>query len=180
MKLYMIRHGKTKGNQEKRYVGSTDEWLLPEERERLQQLSVPEIDCLYVSPMKRCRETADILFPNMQQTVIEDFRECDFGMFEYKNYIELSGKEEYQRFIDTNGESGFPGGETRTEFQDRCCEAFENIMKREKRERIGLVVHGGTIMALLDRYSNPHKDYYEWQIGNGEGLVMQVEKGGQK
>ena len=180
MKIYMIRHGKTKGNTEKRYVGSTDEWLLPEERERLQQLPVPEIDCLYVSPMKRCRETADILFPHMQQIVIEDFRECDFGMFEYKNYIELSGKEEYQRFIDTNGKSGFPGGESRQEFQDRCCEAFENMIKREQRERIGMVVHGGTIMALLDRYSNPHKDYYEWQIGNGEGLVMQVEKGGEK
>ena len=36
MKLWLIRHGMTKGNQEHRYVGTTDEDLLPEEKERLQ------------------------------------------------------------------------------------------------------------------------------------------------
>ena len=33
------------------------------------------------------------------------------------------------------------------------------------------MVHGGTIMAILDAFSSPHKDYYDWQVGNGEGFV---------
>lgn len=37
MKVYLIRHGKTAGNQEARYVGSTDESILEEERTRLQE-----------------------------------------------------------------------------------------------------------------------------------------------
>ena len=29
-------------------------------------------------------------------------------------------------------------------------------------------------MALLDCYSVPHKNYYEWQTGNGTGFVTEV------
>ena len=36
------------------------------------------------------------------------------------------------------------------------------------------VVHGGTIMAVLDRFSEPHRDYYDWQIGNAEGFRAEV------
>ena len=36
------------------------------------------------------------------------------------------------------------------------------------------VVHGGTIMAVLDRFSEPHRDYYDWQIGNAEGFLAEV------
>ena len=39
-----------------------------------------------------------------------------------------------------------------------------------------LVVHGGTIMAVLDRFSEPHRDYYDWQIRNGEGFQAEVRE----
>ena len=66
MKLWLIRHGMTKGNQEHRYVGTTDEDLLPEEKERLQARTAdmnlhPAV--VFVSPARRCRETAACLFP---------------------------------------------------------------------------------------------------------------------
>lgn len=43
MKVYLIRHGKTAGNQEARYVGSTDESILEEERTRLAGIHYPEV-----------------------------------------------------------------------------------------------------------------------------------------
>ncbi len=175
MKLIMIRHGKTKGNVEGRYVGCTDEDILKSERSRLQKKKLPQIDILYVSPMKRCVETAKILYPGKAPLFVPDFRECDFGAFEYQNYKELNGNKDYQKFIDTMGMSGFPGGETRVQFQKRCCMAFEKIlMGLKEKEKIAMVVHGGTIMAILDAFSDPHQDYYGWQIGNGEGLEMDV------
>lgn len=203
MKIYMIRHGATKGNREQRYVGCTDEGLLQEERKKLEAMKrlkedqgkLPGIRKLYVSPMLRCRETAEILYPGTPQIVIEDFRECSFGEFEYRNYKELNGNPDYQRFIDSLGECGFPGGETKGEFQRRCVESMENILsvitdvqrndeisreaavKSEAEDDIALVVHGGTIMAILDAYSDPHRDYYEWQIGTGKGFCADIEKG---
>ncbi len=207
MLLYLIRHGATKGNIEKRYVGSTDETLTREAVERLvewrhrysEQLS--QVQMVVVSPMKRCRQTADILFPGMRQYVVEDFRECDFGAFEYRNFRELDGNAAYQRFIDSCGECGFPGGEDRAAFQSRCVDGFEKLLSgfdedslRDKtgirvqaeaeteREcessgmHIALVVHGGTIMALLDRYSFPHRDYYDWQTDNGTGFIIEADR----
>lgn len=123
MRVYLIRHGVTKGNLEHRYVGSTEEVLLPEADEPLLSLKkrLEKDGCrkphLLVSPMLRCRQSAEILFPGEKQTVVEDFRECDFGTFEYKNYEELNGKADYQRFLDSMGEAPFPGGESKKEFR---------------------------------------------------------------
>lgn len=219
MKIYLIRHGETKGNREHRYVGTTDEGLLPEGEQALREKKMPQDVRVYASPLSRCRETARILFPEQEPILIEDLRECDFGEFEYKNYAELNGNPDYQRFIDTMGESGFPGGEDMKSFQQRCVRGFEEVLRREKERSeggqqekryeeaqseekqpkdnqlkdnqlkdnqpkgnqlkkdqpdIALVVHGGTIMALLDRFSMPHRDYYDWQVKNGGGYVATV------
>lgn len=183
MKVYFIRHGQTKGNGEGRYVGRTDEPLLAEAREKLFAKSlilkaVLSPDVLYVSPMLRCRETAQILFPGKVQIETEAFRECDFGEFEYRNYEELKGNPDYQRFIDSGGTCGFPGGETMDEFQDRCADEFCRVIglewKRKPDSSIAFVVHGGTIMAILDRFSHPHKSYFEWQTENGNGYAAEA------
>ncbi len=44
----------------------------------------PEADLVFVSPMRRCLETAEVLYPGQEPVVIEEFRECDFGLFEGK------------------------------------------------------------------------------------------------
>ena len=117
MKIYFIRHGATKGNTEGRYVGVTDEGLLPEAIAELSHKAAPPVKSVYVSPMKRCIETAAALYPDIEPVVIRQFRECCFGSFEYKNYAELKDNEEYIRLIESGGMSGFPGGENRYDFQ---------------------------------------------------------------
>lgn len=174
--VYLIRHGQTTGNEEKRYVGRTDESLSDRGREETAELSkvlgTLKPDVVYVSPMKRCIETARILFPDCDYKVIEDFRECDFGEFEYKNYKELDGNENYQRFIDSGGMTGFPGGELPESFRARCQEAFvqELTQLKDGVESAAFVVHGGTIMSILDAFSQPHKEYFAWQAKNANGF----------
>lgn len=128
MKLFMIRHGATAGNLEKRYVGRTDEGLteqavldLKKEALKLRELA-GNAAVIVTSPLKRCLETAEILFPEKLYEHVPRIQkaglsECDFGTFEYKNYLELSGDAEYQHFIDTLGREGFPGGETTEAFK---------------------------------------------------------------
>ena len=88
--LVFIRHGATKANKEHRYLGRTDEGISEEGIGELlsyqRQGRYPNVDCLFTSPMKRCLETARILYPNLHPTVIPDWAETDFGQFEYKNY----------------------------------------------------------------------------------------------
>lgn len=177
MKLYIIRHGATKGNREHRYVGTTDEGLLGETctglKKRRREMFLPKEGRVYVSPLCRCMETARILLPDREYIAVEEFRECDFGQFEYRNYKELNGNPDYQKFVNSWGRCGFPSGESREQFQDRCIRGFEKILPNimnDSQDTV-FVVHGGTIMALLHKYSFPHRDYYEWQADNGKGYV---------
>lgn len=232
-RIVLIRHGMTKGNKEHRYVGTTDEGLLPESVEQLhgmqefwckqafmkdktgvlydREKSEPVGDpvanpceaceknvadnlTVYVSPCLRAKQTADILFPDAGKVEIPEFAECRFGEFEYKNYAELNGNPDYQRYIDSGGTTAFPGGETKAEFTDRVMRGFEKVFvdveSREEQKRLRcdvssriemahtslsdtiiIVAHGGTIMALLDQLSEPHKDYFDWQVKPGEGVV---------
>ena len=99
-RLFLIRHGMTEGNREKRYIGKTDEGLCDEGRRILERRKAageyPEADLVFVSPMRRCLETAEVLYPGQEPVVVEEFRECDFGLFEGKNYRELTGNVHYQ------------------------------------------------------------------------------------
>ena len=193
MKLLLIRHGATPGNLEKRYVGRTDESLTQEsletlgkEAKKIRKLAGKPA-AIITSPMKRCLETAETLFPEhdypqVPRVRVEDLSECDFGKFEYKNYLELSGDMEYQHFIDTLGREGFPGGETTEAFKARTVEAFQEVWKEISSQAeqgadrtLVFVVHGGTIMAVMEAFSEEKKSYYDWQIGNGEGVLGKMD-----
>lgn len=194
MKIVMIRHGETPGNLEKRYVGRTDEGLAPQavitlkgKAQAVRKLTgIPSV--IVTSTMKRCIQTAEILFPDAQTAGIlriskSGLSECDFGKFEYKNYMELSGNAEYQHFIDTFGKEGFPGGETTDAFKVRTIASFcevlseimpENMLTDRKNETIVFVVHGGTIMAVMEAFSEEKRGYYDWQVKNSEGIAGEI------
>ena len=91
--LVLIRHGETEANKERRYLGKTDEPLIEDGKAMLMQTkergSYPEVDYLFCSPMKRCRETAELLYPGKEFTTIPEWEELDFGEFEGKNYFDL-------------------------------------------------------------------------------------------
>lgn len=195
MKILLIRHGETAGNREKRYVGSrTDEGLTEESRASLSLAYRKKRETLYreflpvreifVSPMKRCMETRELLLPEAEfgecaVTVVRGLQECDFGRFEYRNYLELTGDPDYQRFIDSGGMEGFPGGEAVRQFKERCVRTFGELLAKrmqeaEKTGTLVFVVHGGTIMAVLEAFSEPGGDYYSWQAKNGEGYLLEA------
>ncbi|GFI30566.1 putative phosphoserine phosphatase 2 [Lachnospiraceae bacterium] len=182
MKLYFIRHGATQGNREHRYLGCTDEGILEAEKERLRQKSrdFPVMDAVFASPYLRCRQTAELLFGKNRTKFIEELREMDFGEFEYKNYQELSGNADYQKYIGSGGTIGFPGGEQPEDFKFRCREAFRRCIReacKNRWEHVALVAHGGTIMAILEAFGYPRKRYFEYQVGNGCGYICTVKDG---
>ncbi len=181
--LILIRHGAAQANQEHRYLGKTDQ---PLSREGMLQLAeyrkqqcYPDIDFLFASPMKRCIQTAELLYPEIRSFLIKEWEEIDFGAFEGKNYLELQGDERYQAWIDSQGMLPFPGGESREEFLTRCGRGFrrmagevKQMKKRKEPLTVGCIVHGGTIMALLSQYGGG--DYFDYQTANGKGYICTV------
>lgn len=181
--LVLIRHGETKSNKEHRFLGKTDETLSKEGKIKLEECKkrqcYPSIDFLFSSPMKRCIQTAEILYPELQPVPVKEWEEIDFGVFEGKNYMELNGDERYQAWIDSNGTLPFPAGESRESFITRCDKGFrrmieevKQIKEREEQKAIGMIVHGGIIMALLSKYAD--EDYFDYQVANGKGYICTV------
>lgn len=181
LKVILIRHGKTIGNTQGRYIGcKTDESLCNIGREEIQMREYPQVEYLYASPMKRCLETAKLIYPNIRISTNELLKECDFGIFENKNYQELSCVKAYQEWIDSNGLLPFPEGESADQFRKRCAGGFESCIQDAffyERKQVGMVVHGGTIMSILSYFARPAGEYFKWQIGNGEYYVLHIEEG---
>lgn len=183
IELVLIRHGATKSNQEHRYLGRTEEELSAEGRTELENFRekgmYPKVDGIFVSPMKRCRETAKLLYPAVEQRFIEEWKEMDFGEFEGKNYLELQDNPKYQAWIDSNGTLPFPQGESREQFVERCKLGLHRMLlqlqeEEKKWSTVGIVAHGGTIMAILSAFCGG--EYFDYQVKNGRGYVAMVEK----
>ena len=175
MELYWIRHGMTKGNAERRYVGGrTDERLAEAGKKEIERRVAvglyPQADTVFVSPMKRCRETAAIIYPDAVWTTVEGFRECDFGLFENKNEEELKGLAFYEDWIHADEGAAFPGGESPALFTERCVKALQELAGSGKiGDRAAFVVHGGVIMSILSTLDEKQKGFYGYYAENGWG-----------
>ncbi|MBQ4073841.1 MAG: histidine phosphatase family protein [Clostridia bacterium] len=93
-----------------------------------------------------------------------------FGGWENKRYAQLNGNAEYRARIDSGDELPFPNGEIRAQFAARCSTAFESI--RRQTEACALIAHGGTIMAIMERYAMPRGTYFSFQAENGCGFIL--------
>ena len=173
----MLRHGMTPGNELRQYIGRTDEPLSQKGRDALAELQYPAAKKVYISPMLRCRQTAELLFPGAQLCVYDALREMDFGHFEGRSAADMADDAEYRAWVDTFCEAPIPGGEAREPFMDRCCAAFEEIVAADPSDRLVFVVHGGTLMAVLSRYASPAREYYRWSPKNGHGFLLTREPG---
>ena len=184
--LALIRHGETQANKERRYLGKTDEALSESGIEILRsyqaQNRYPDVKYLFVSPMKRCMETAKILYPELCPVIIQEWEEMDFGEFEYKNYEELKNDVRYQKWIDSGGLLNFPDGESREHFIMRCetglmkmCDRLHQMTGTDTNEsiQVGIIAHGGTVMALLHSFGRA--DYFDSQISNGRGYLCRMK-----
>lgn len=188
MKIIMIRHGETAGNLQKKYTGRTDEPLCAAGREKLLEAVksgkydfCKDVNKVFVSPMKRCVQTAEIVFSRISVKPVEyvqinELSEIDFGIFEGKTYEQLKDNPEYIKWLESNGRLAFPEGESREAFIKRSCMGFFSAVIMAKEESItavAFVVHGGTIMAVLSSILG--KEYFDFQVKNGGGYCFELE-----
>lgn len=173
--ILFVRHGKTLANEEGRYIGTTDVPLSASGRMELEEGKasygemLSENVLLVCGPMKRCVETAELLFPGKNPVYIPEWTEIDFGLFEGKNYEELKDNPEYLEWLASNGTSTFPRGESREAFIQRCMAGYARLeaylAQNPATTRVVAVVHGGTIMALCSSLLGG--DYFDYQVSCG-------------
>lgn len=180
-RIHLIRHGTHNGAVEGKYIGHTDEELSKEGKEELIKLKSDFIypDCTVVvsSPLKRCLETAKILYPNNEPAVMRGFSEYDFGEFEGLTADELS---QYPEFLDwiKGGEEAFaPSGESNGEFKTRVLTDFIRLVQglfKTGDDSCAIITHGGVIMTILSALGIPELPMHEWLTPCGCGYTVQI------
>ena len=135
------------------------------------------VACAHVSPMVRCRQTALALFDGIDLVEVGGLREMDFGTFEGKTAHDMEMDRDYRDWVDGMCEGRCPQGESRADFATRTRGAFEDLLATATGggvEQLVIVAHGGTLMALLDAYAEPSRDYFSWHVDPCHGYSCEA------
>ena len=180
-RLHLIANGLTEANLEGRYIGVTDEPLCPEGIKNLEVIlensEYPKIERLYTSPALRCRQTAEMIYPNNRPHIVEKLAEYDFGAFEGKTMeqLQMLFPNVFPQWLAGEAESAPPKGESNLQFTERIVEGLDQMIREMMEEGIhsaALVTHGGIIMTLMSLLAYPRKDFSQWITENGMGFTV--------
>lgn len=178
MKVYLLRHGRTAYTDQHRYQGQRDIPLSAEgEAEVCPADFSPET--VWVSPLSRARRTAELMFPGVEQQVEQDLREMDFGAFEGRSYVDMEDDADYRAWVEGGCWGRCPGGEDRRGFCWRICGAVGKLVDRaltEGKEELVIVAHGGVLMAAMEGFALPEKDYFDWQTVCCGGYLLETDE----
>ena len=179
--LYLIRHGITQGNLDGKYIGQTDLSLCPDGASTIRSLTdmevYPNVQKVYSSPLKRCLETAEIIYPDRQLMIVDEIAEMDFGDFEGKKQQDIADLPEYVQWIKGGADACPPNGENYGDFTLRCISGLDVIfsdMMAKDVTRAAVITHGGVITNLLAGYGLPKGRPADFMCGPGEGFEIML------
>ena len=179
--IHFVRHGLTKANIDAKYAGVWNIPVCEEGEKRLRDLKekhkYPKVEKIYSSPLIRCIQTCNIIYPEVGPEIVEDLKEYNFGDWEGKPHRELVKNDKYVEWIKNNRESSPPGGESGIDFNKRVCNALENIIENSVKNQIkssAIFSHGGVIARLLSIYGIPRAKHLDWMVDNGCGYSVRI------
>lgn len=172
LKIFILRHGESEENLKGTFYGTMDCGL--SENGVLQAINIKErlegviFDCAYYSPMKRVKETLNIVVDGESNTTLlmdQRIKELDFGDFEGKTYDEILKAFPKECKEWNHDWKGFtpPKGESYIDLYNRV-ESFMDEVLKSNHENILIVTHGGVMRAIYTYVMNGNLDLF-WKFG---------------
>jgi broad specificity phosphatase PhoE len=157
--IWLVRHGESTWNSERRFQGERDAPLSERGREQAaavaRALAGTSFGALYTSPLSRARDTAAACAATLglAPTPVDDLREMSLGDWEgltVEAVVEREG-DHYWRWLTSPADHPPPGGEPVERFQGRVAAALARLTARHPDESVLAVTHGGVIAGFLCR-----------------------------
>ena len=158
MKIFITRHGQTEWNSLGRLQGRKDIELNEVGREQAlktgEKIKDEKIDIIITSPLKRARETADIINKQFNVKIVEDERlmERCYGDFEGITKVELKEKKiKYPEIDDACNylkNINIFNMETMQDLCTRIYEFLDEITTKYKDENVLIVTHGSASIPI--------------------------------
>lgn len=173
MKLYLVRHGETDWNIERRLQGQADIPL----NEFGRTLAVKtgkgldniQFDICFTSPLKRAKETAELILAGKATPIVEEPRiiEMAFADWEGKHCSKERWEvpDSFQRFFDdpANFEPA-PGGESFLQVKKRTGLFLDWLYGQKQYENVLITTHGAALAALINNIKGESLEKY-WGVG---------------
>lgn len=161
-RVYLIRHGESTWNAERRWQGAMDPPL--SEAGRAQAARVANalrpiaLDAVYSSPLQRATDTAQAIAVPRALPVepVDDLREIAFGEWESLANTEVEQRfgSLLQQWWSRPDQTEIPGAEPLAQGRERAMGALHGIVRRHPKGQVAVVAHGGMnkliLLTLLD------------------------------
>lgn len=166
MKIYVIRHGLTELNKQKKVNGEVDEPLIQEGIEQTKEavsLLPKTIKRIYSSPMLRAKQTAEIIISKLKVPVSEvaELTEIRMGpQLAGKSWEDMEdGLNLKQKHRSAQFDYRPYGGESVQDVKKRLMTFFRKIQDRHKDFEVLIITHGGIIrfFYLFDQGEIPYE-----------------------
>ena len=159
-KIYIVRHGETAWNAEKRIQGQIDIGLNPAGLAQADAagkwLAGLPVAAVYSSDLLRARQTAERIaaLPGLALRLVPAVRERRYGVFEGLTYSEAKTRHpaHYHAFEMRVPDFSLPeGGESLHQLFERVTLCLREIASRHPDETVVLVTHGG-VLDIINRF----------------------------
>lgn len=180
--ILLIRHAVTDQTGERLYGRSPGVHLSEQgradARTLAEQLRPVPIQGLYVSPMDRCRETAEAIAEGrrVEPTEEPELNEVDYGEWTGRSFPELRRTKLWRQVRTRPSSSRFPGGESLLDVQRRAVRAIEEIADRHGKGVAAVVTHGDVVRLALAHFAGIHVDLFQ-RLDVATASVTAIELG---
>lgn len=187
MEIYIVRHGQTEWNKEKRLQGSTDISLTKRAIEIAVESGITlrdtPFDLIYTSPLSRAKVTAEGFRGGRDIPLIVDtrLREVSFGSFEghtLEELLKIDPDCSFQYFFSDPEKYKAPSdGESLEKLIERATafmkEEIEPLADNPNIKRIMLVAHGAMNKALMCYVKNHGvKDFWSGGLQRNCNVII--------
>lgn len=184
--IYLVRHGETEWNQQNRLQGNQNSPLTVIGKQQAydvkKSLDQYEIHQAYVSPLKRARDTLDIILKDRKLEVIisNNLREINLGPWEGKTREEIaqSHPDEYKMFWGEPDAFVLSGAETFQALQRRVVEGLEHIFSKGENNNILVVSHWIAIKVAIAHYTSTPLSLLSSIANLGNGTFLRLTRRG--
>lgn len=169
--FWLIRHGETEWNANRRLQGWLDIPLSETGLEQARQLAAflktvetPRFDAVHSSDLSRAAETAKLATAHLGLPVItqEGLRERNYGRYQGLDWSALSEGLAAQGVNLRNPDQAVEEGESLRDFADRIASTFGQLAEQNRGRNVLVFAHGGVIDIA-------------WRLAGGHGLDVKRE-----
>ena len=159
--IYLVRHGETLWNTEKRWQGTQNSELTALGKQQAAQtrdlLQTVTLDAAYSSPLGRALQTIDIILENrhLNYQFLPAVKEMNMGSWEgrLQSEIAVAEPEQAQYFRQRPDLFNVQGAENFQQLQQRMVRSLKDIFNQHAGQNILIVSHWVAIKAAIAYFS---------------------------